>query len=142
MSGLPGLAAVLALAAAAALAQPAASAEREKVVYEMPTRTSARVVLDAVARHLDASPAPARIAVVAHGSGVEAMLTGARDAGGKPYSESIERLAGRGVDFAVCGSTLELRHIDASRVLPQGRVVPSGNAELDRLEHEGYVRLN
>jgi len=137
--------AVLALAALAAFAGAAprtAVPATEKVVYEIPSLRSARVVLGAVQSHLDASRGTAMIAVVVHGGGVEAMLSGARDEKGVPYEEAVRRLAGRGVDFAVCGATLKLRHIDQSRVIGAGRIVDGGNAEIARRLSEGYARLN
>jgi intracellular sulfur oxidation DsrE/DsrF family protein len=70
------------------------------------------------------------------------MLAGAKDDAGVAYAPAIDRLRSRGVDFAVCGATLAMRHIDPKRVLPQLRIVDGGNAEIARLGAEGYVRLN
>jgi intracellular sulfur oxidation DsrE/DsrF family protein len=125
-----------------ALAQSEARVVDTKVLYEIPTRSSARVVLRAVDKHLDDAHGHARIAVVAHGGGAETMLAGAKDDAGVAYAPAIDRLRSRGVDFAVCGATLAMRHIDPKRVLPQLRIVDGGNAEIARLGAEGYVRLN
>lgn len=129
-------------AASAGETRPGALQPAERVVYEIPTRPSAKVVLQAVALHLDRTQGKAIIAVVVHGSGVEALLAGARDDGGVAFAPSVGDLAARGVDFAVCGATLRARGIAADRVLPQGRIVDGGNAELARLARAGYRRLN
>jgi len=42
----------------------------------------------------------------------------------------------------VCKNTLETRKIDAARVVPDGKIVDSGVAEIARLQaREGYVYL-
>jgi uncharacterized protein len=130
------------LVAGANAARPGGEPAGEKFVYEMPTQPSARVVLRAVEKHLEGAGGRARITVVAHGGGVEALLVGSRDETGVAYSPAIERLAARGVDFAVCGATLRIRRIAPDRVVAQGHIVDSGNSELARLAHDGYVRLN
>lgn len=117
-------------------------AARARFVYEMPSRPSAKVVLRAVERHIATEGGRIEIAVVAHGGGVEALLAGAKDETGATYGPLVKRLAAHGVDFAVCGATLRLRGIAPDRVVPQGRIVDGGNAELARLAHLGYVRLN
>jgi intracellular sulfur oxidation DsrE/DsrF family protein len=137
------LAALVTLGAAnLVLAQTAPREEGGKFLYEIPSRSSARVVLRAVEKHIAESRGRPRIAVVAHGGGVESMLAGARDEYGAQYAPAVVRLGGKGVDFAVCGATLKLRRIDPRRVLAQGRIVDGGNSEIARLASEGYLRLN
>lgn len=113
-----------------------------KVLYEIPTRASARTVLRAVEAHLDQAAGTPTVAIVAHGGGVNAMLRGATDADGVAYAPALRRLARRGVDLSVCEATLRLRGIDRSRVVPEGRIVPSGSGEITRLTEAGYVPLN
>lgn len=46
------------------------------------------------------------------------------------------------IDFRVCNNTLNSRKLDASAVIPEARIVPSGVAEIGRLQaKEGYVYL-
>ncbi|MGE5336742.1 MAG: DsrE family protein [Gemmatimonadota bacterium] len=135
-------ASVLSLAAHTGLAQPtAADGAATKVIYEIPTKASARPVLRAVEAHLGAHGA-ITIAVVAHGRGVEALLRGANDAQGVPYAPTLHRLAQKGVDFAVCGASLKQLGIATSRVVAEGRIVPSGSGEIARLVGAGYQPLN
>lgn len=95
-----------------------------------------------VRNHLDADPT-AKIVVVTHGSGIEFLLEGARDAKGQSYAGSIGELANRGVQFRVCNNTLVTRAISKDKVVLEATVVPSGVAEVARLQaKEGYVYLH
>lgn len=134
---------VLCAASSAVCAQHKAERDTEaKMVYEIPTRASARPVLRAVEAHLDEGSRTLTIAVVAHGSGVEALLKGAADADGVRYAPAVQRLAHRGVTFAVCNATLKLRGIGHDRVIAEGRIVPRGTGEIARLISIGYQPLN
>ena len=94
-----------------------------------------------IRNHLDADPT-AKIVVVAHGSGIEFLLEGALDAKGQPYAGAIGELANRGVQFRVCNNTLVSRGISRDKVVLEASVVPSGVAELARLQFkEGYAYL-
>ena len=54
----------------------------------------------------------------------------------------VQTLKDKGVDFRVCNNTLASRKLDASAVIPEATVVPSGVAEIGRLQaKEGYVYL-
>jgi intracellular sulfur oxidation DsrE/DsrF family protein len=80
--------------------------------------------------------------VVAHNAGIEFLLRGARDENGRPYEEIVRDFRERGVEFRVCGNTLKRRRIDTTAVIPEAVLVPSGIAELARLQgREGYVYL-
>jgi hypothetical protein len=121
-------------------AAPAASAE-EKVVYHVNDSANASAALRNVKNHLDASK-DARIAVVTHGKGIDFLLTGAADKDGNPYEPMVQELKEKGVDFRVCNNTLKSRKLDASAVIPEASVVPSGVAEIGKLQaKEGYVYL-
>ncbi|WP_334133900.1 DsrE family protein, partial [Tepidimonas sp.] len=51
-------------------------------------------------------------------------------------------LANRGVEFRVCNNTLVARKIDAAKLLPEAKIVPSGVAEVAKLQaREGFVYL-
>ena len=55
---------------------------------------------------------------------------------------AIGELAGRGVEFRVCQNTLTARKLDASKVAMEAKIVPSGVAEVARLQaREGFVYL-
>jgi intracellular sulfur oxidation DsrE/DsrF family protein len=60
----------------------------------------------------------------------------------QPFSGAIADLANQGVEFRVCNNTLTARKIDPSRVAMEASVVPSGVAEVARLQaREGFVYL-
>ena len=54
----------------------------------------------------------------------------------------MSALAARGVEFRVCNNTLTSRNIDPGKLLMETKIVPSGVAEVARLQaKEGYVYL-
>ncbi len=112
------------------------------VVYHMNDSKVARMALNNIRNHLNATNGQAHIVVVAHGDGVDFLLDGAEDKNGNPYNITIEELMARGVDFRVCNNTLKARNIDPKKVVSGAKIVPSGVAEIARLEaEEGYVYL-
>lgn len=114
---------------------------QEKVVYHFNDSSTATAGMNNIKNHLSAAP-DAKIVVVTHGKGVDFLLDGAADKDGNPYNIKVEELAAKGVDFRVCNNTLVSRKIDPKTVLPQGKIVPSGVAEIGRLQaKEGYVYL-
>jgi len=120
----------------------ASAAEREeKVVYHFSDSANATAGLRNVRNHLDQNP-KARIVVVTHGPGIDFLLDGAVDKNGNPYEVLVQELAARKVSFRVCNNTLTSRNIDKSKVLPEAAIVPSGVAEIGRLQtQEGYAYL-
>jgi intracellular sulfur oxidation DsrE/DsrF family protein len=120
----------------------AALAQDVKAVYHVNTGVeTAAAILNNVRNHLNADP-KAQIAVVTHGPGIDFLLEGAKDSQGREFSGAVGELAGRGVQFRVCNNTLITRKIEPSRVLMEGKIVPSGVAEVARLQsREGYVYL-
>jgi intracellular sulfur oxidation DsrE/DsrF family protein len=114
---------------------------QEKVVYHVNDSDNATAALRNIKNHLNASP-NAKIVVVTHSKGIDFLLSGAADKNGNPYEPTVQALKDRGVDFRVCNNTLKGRKIDPSTVLPEATIVPSGVAEIGRLEaKEGYVYL-
>jgi intracellular sulfur oxidation DsrE/DsrF family protein len=112
-----------------------------KVVYHINEGVQkAPAVLHNIANELDAEP-NTKIVVVAHGKGIDFLLKDAKDANGNPFTPELETLGMRGVEFRVCNNTLKTRHIDKSRVVPDAKIVPSGVAEIAKLESQGYVYL-
>ena len=130
------------MAHAAPLAEAAAPATvEEKVVYHVNDSVVARMAMNNVNNHLSANP-NARIVVVTHGKGIDFLLKGAEDANGNPYEIGVQALTDKGVDFRVCNNTLKSRKLDASAVVSEATVVPSGVAEIGKLQAvEGYVYL-
>lgn len=114
----------------------------EKVVYHMNDSAVARVALNNIRNHLEATGGKTKIVVVTHGGGVNFLVDGAQDKNGNPYSITVEELSDRGVEFRVCNNTLKANKIDPKTLLPNAVVVPSGVAEIGRLQaREGYVYL-
>lgn len=121
-------------------AGPSASAD-EKVVYHLNDSENAAIAMRNVQNHINASP-DAKIVMVTHGKGIDFLLNGAADKNGNPYEPMVQGLKAKGVDFRVCNNTLVSRKIDAKTVLPEASIVPSGVAEIGKLQaKEGYVYL-
>lgn len=129
------------LAVSGAAAYSAAE-KTEKVVYHITDSANATALLTNVRNHLNANP-KAQIVVVAHGGGVDFLLEDAKNKNGNPYDAVVQELAGRhDVKFRVCDNTLKSRSIDKGRVLAEASIVPSGVAEVARLQiQEGYAYL-
>lgn len=113
-----------------------------KVVYHLVDGVAqASRAIGNIRNHLAADPS-AKIVVVAHGLGIDFLLDGAQSAAGQPFSGSVSDLAAKGVDFRVCNNTLVTRQISAGTVLLEAKIVPSGVAEVARLQAtEGFVYL-
>jgi intracellular sulfur oxidation DsrE/DsrF family protein len=113
---------------------------QEKVVYHVNDYTAARAAMRNIENHLNAAP-DAKIVVVTHGKGIDFLLNGAQDDKG-PYEPQVAGLKNRGVTFDVCRNTLKGRKLDDSAVIMEAQVVPSGVAELGKLQaKEGYVYI-
>lgn len=113
-----------------------------KVVYHLSEGIdqAARAMAN-IRNHLRAEP-DTKIVVVALGDGIRFMLRDAADRNGKPFEPQVAALAERGVEFRVCNNTLTAHDIDKSRLLSQAKIVPSGVAEVARLQaREGYAYL-
>jgi intracellular sulfur oxidation DsrE/DsrF family protein len=127
---------------AAGAAAPAGAAQAVKVVYHINTGIdTAAAALNSINNHLNAAP-NTRIVVVTHGPGIDFLLSDAKDGKGRVFSGTVSDLASRGVDFRVCNNTLTDRKIDPGRLLMEASVVPSGVAEVARLQaQEGYAYI-
>ena len=62
---------------------------------------------------------------------------GGRDKNGNPYNVAVETLAERGVIFDVCEITLKSRKLDRKLFIPEAKFVPSGVAEIGKLQARG-----
>jgi len=122
-------------------AAPAATAAEEKVVYHINDATLASVAMRNIQNHITASP-DAKIVVVTHGKGIDFLLNDAKDEKGESYQTQVAGLKEKGVDFRVCRNTLKGRKLDDSAVMMDATVVPSGVAEIGKLQaKEGYVYM-
>jgi uncharacterized protein len=94
-----------------------------------------------IGNHLEVNP-KAKIVVVAHAKGVDFLFNEAKDKNGNPYNIKVEELKGLGVQFDVCEITLRNRKIARNKFIPEASFVPSGVAEITRLQQrEGYAYL-
>ncbi|MEZ5663760.1 MAG: DsrE family protein [Burkholderiaceae bacterium] len=125
-----------------ALALPAQAADPIKVVYHLSDGIpQAARAMNNIRNHLNADPT-AKIVVVGHGAGIDFLLEGAKTPKDQPFAGNVSDLASKGVEFRVCNNTLVSRNIDASKVALEAKVVPSGVAEVAKLQaNEGYVYL-
>lgn len=136
----------VALAFAALLTLPATAMAQAKqpvkVVYHINTDVDTIVpVLNNIRNHLNAD-ATAKIVVVTHGPGINFLVQDAKDSKGREFSGTVSELAGRGVEFRVCNNTLVANKINPDRLLMETKIVPSGVAEVARLQfQEGYAYL-
>lgn len=133
---------MVALGAGCASVDPKANVAEDKVVYHINNANAQGVAaLRNIGNHLEVNP-KAKIVVVTHAQGVDLLFEGAKDKGGNPYNIAIENLKDRGVQFEVCQITLRNRKIDKSKFIPEASFVPSGVAEITRLQQrEGYAYL-
>ena len=124
------------------LATPAQAQEAIKVVYHMSEGIpQASRAINNIRNHLNADPT-AKIVVVTHGLGIDFLLDGATNQMEQPFAGAIGELAARGVEFRVCNNTLVSRKIDAAKVAMEAKIVPSGVAEVARLQaREAFVYL-
>lgn len=138
-----GTVAALALAAAGtAFAADKSLVGPDKVIYHVnDTAAQASNALRNIGNHLEVNP-QAKIVVVTHAGGVDMLFNDARDKNGNPYNIPIEQLKMQGVQFEVCQITLRNRKLEKSQFIPEASFVPSGVAEIARLQQrEGYAYL-
>lgn len=123
-------------------ADPKAQVAEDRVVYHI-NDTGAQAVnaLRNVGNHLEVNP-KAKIVIVTHAQGVDFLFDGTKDRNGNPFNIAVEELKGRGVKFDVCEITLRNRKLDKGKFIPEVTFVPSGVAEITRLQQrEGYAYL-
>lgn len=120
----------------------AVAADEIKVVYHLNEGLEqAARAMNNIRNHLSAD-GKAKIVVVTHGRGIDFLLKGAKTPQGNAFSNDIEELATRGIEFRVCKNTLTQRKIDEGNVAGEGKIVASGVAEVARLQaREGFVYL-
>lgn len=136
------LLAALPLITAGAQALAADPVGPDKVVYHVnDTEAQANNALRNIGNHLEVNP-KARIVVVTHARGVDFLMNGAKDKNGNPYHVAVEQLKNEGVQFDVCQITLRNRKLTKDQFIPEATFVPSGVAEITRLQQrEGFAYL-
>jgi len=112
----------------------------DKVIYHLNQgNEQASDALRNINNHLEVNPA-AKIVVITHAKGVDFLMSDAVDKNGNPYNVPVEALKAKGVRFDVCEITLKSRKIDKAKFIPEVTYVPSGVAEVAKLQaREGYV---
>jgi intracellular sulfur oxidation DsrE/DsrF family protein len=142
--GIPALAAAALAVANPAMAQDAARSTvgPDKVVYHInDTEEQALRAMQYIGNHLEVNP-KARIVVVTHAGGINFLMRGAKTKNGNPYNTAVEELSLQGVRFEVCEITLRERQLVRKQFFPEATFVPSGVAEITRLQQrEGYAYL-
>ena len=113
-----------------------------KVVYHLSEGIpQASRAIGNIRNHLAADPT-AKIVVVTHGLGIDFMINGATNQMDQPFAGGVADLVNKGVEFRVCNNTLVSRKIDLSKLAMEAKIVPSGVAEVARLQaREGFVYL-
>ena len=125
-----------------AILSQAATDARVKVVYHLNEglEQSTRAMRN-IRNHLSVDP-NVKIEVVTHAAGIDFLLDGAKDKNGNPFDATVQDLVSQGVEFRVCGYTLQSRNIPKEKVIAEAKIVPSGVADVARLQaKEGYVYL-
>jgi intracellular sulfur oxidation DsrE/DsrF family protein len=114
----------------------------DKVVYHLNEGLpQASNGLRNIRNHLEVNP-KAQIVVVAHALGVDYLMKGKKDANGNPYEAIVQDLKSQGVRFDVCEITLRNRKLTKDQFIDEVDYVPSGVAEIARLQQrEGYAYL-
>jgi intracellular sulfur oxidation DsrE/DsrF family protein len=80
--------------------------------------------------------------VVTHGLGIDFLINGATNQMDQPFAGGVADLVNKGVEFRVCNNTLVSRKISADKLLMEAKVVPSGVAEVAKLQaNEKFVYL-
>ncbi|MGD8275157.1 MAG: DsrE family protein [Thiohalocapsa sp.] len=151
--GIRLLAACLITVAATAVAA-ADAYEPQKVVYHVNYYDAQQQAgaLRNIQNHINAVGAEnLEVQVVMHGNGVSLLLPpdeveGTKMKAGNADAEMQARIAGlkqQGVAFRVCANTLKGREIDPMALYDTDEedIVPSGVAELSKLQAEGFTYL-
>jgi intracellular sulfur oxidation DsrE/DsrF family protein len=147
MSRMIALAALLLAAASGAMAQDADDYGQQKVVYHINYGGGAddaayRAAMRNVQNHINAVGAEnLDVKVVLHGDGLGLLMQAAEN---ERLQSQIASLKGQNVGFQVCDNTLKGRQISYENDLYdvwEEDIVPSGVAELSRLQQMGYTYI-
>lgn len=118
------------------------SAAERNVVYHIAEQDQVLRAIRNIANHLRADKG-IHIEVVALGGGVEFLVDGAKDSRGNSYASMIDGMMINGVRFKACSNTMRTLSLTEDDMSLGVEVVPSGIAEITRLQlHKdfAYVR--
>jgi intracellular sulfur oxidation DsrE/DsrF family protein len=143
---LTALAAALILAFGAATGALAEGYGKQKVVYHInydgESGTSYRAAMNNIQNHINAVGAEnIEVKVVLHGDGLGLLMSAKSD---DALQTRVASLKGQNVGFSVCNNTLKGREISYQDDLYdvwEEDIVPSGVAELSKLQQEGYTYI-
>ena len=93
-----------------------------------------------IKNHLD-TDSGAKITVVAHATGVDFLMEGAKDKNGASYAGPIAALKARGVNFEVCEITLVNRNLKKSQFILEADFTPSGVVRIAKLQKQGFAYI-
>lgn len=117
------------------------AAAQDKVAYHISdAATQALGGLRNVKNHLDTDPS-AQITVVAHATGVDFLMSDAKDRNGNPYEVAVQELVRRGVKFEVCEITLKNRNLKKEQFIQEASFTPSGVVRLAKLQTQGFAYI-
>ncbi|HEY8063598.1 MAG TPA: DsrE family protein [Methylosinus sp.] len=130
-----------------AMAEPADYYKDQKVVYHNdgggPDNAAYfKRMLNSIKNHIEAvGERHVEIRVVDHAGGVELFQLANAD---KELAARLDALKAQGVRFLVCANTLRERNIDRRTLygVAESDIVPSGVAELARLQALGFVYIH
>ncbi len=138
---------LLGVLATAGIAEETERYGKQKVVYHVnydggPDSAKYKGAMRNIQNHINAVGAEnMEIKVVLHGNGLGLLLNAKQDA---TMQTTVASLKGQNVDFHVCNNTLRGRQISYSDDLYdvwEEDIVPSGVAELSRLQQMGYTYI-
>ncbi|MGN6237398.1 DsrE family protein [Dyella sp.] len=138
-----GLCAACAPAASARAAETASTQSAPmRVVFHLDTDSKGTVTALHQVRNLLTADPTAKIVVVAVGESVRFLVRGSKTEGGYPFALMIEDLQQSGVRFEACNNTMTTLKISKNQLDDDIGVVPSGLAEVARLQsREGYAYI-
>lgn len=118
----------------------------QKVVYQNDGGTPENKayfhrLLHHIAAHIKATNGKVEIRVVNFASGVQMLIMAKDDT---ELAAQIDDLRAKGVRFLICHNTLEGMKLTAADLyrVPESDIVPSGVAEIARLQGMGFVYLH
>jgi len=118
----------------------------QKVVYQNDggwpdNRAYLQRLLHHIGAHIKATDGQVEIRVVNFAAGVQLFVMARNDA---ELAKMIDDLHGKGVRFVICRNTLEGMGLQPSDLyhVQQNDIVPSGVAELARLQGQGFVYIH
>ena len=120
--------------------------DKQKVVYHVNNVHSADGAFRNIKNHLNAlGDENIEVIVVTHSSGAFSLVDGAMGQKDKKtgeaynFTDTIAKLANRGVKFTICANTIRGKKIDKNKINEYAEIVPSGVAEVAYLQQKGYL---